>query len=368
MKQEWQDKKGSTDMNTITKEQLNAAASAFQFEGECISISWNTDGHINDTVVCTFREGDHERRYILQRINTQIMGDPGKLMGNIVRVTTFLKKKIREQGGDPDRETLTVIPARDGKAYFTDGQGSSWRAYDFIEDTICYDRPDQPDHFYQSALAFGRFQNLLADFPVETLSETIPGFHDTANRYRQFSKAVEEDAAGRKHLVRSEIEFLTAREAYTKSFDDRTDIPARVTHNDTKLSNVLFDGATGKALCVIDLDTVMPGLALHDFGDAIRFGASTATEDEPDLSKVSFDKKMYDLYLKGYLEECEERLTNREVELLPMGAKVITYEQALRFLADYLNGDIYYKTSRPEQNLDRARTQIKLLAEMEQQI
>ena len=355
-------------MKTITQEQILAAVDAFAFSGRCTGISQNTDGHINETTVLTFRECGRDRRYILQRINTGIMGDPKKLMDNIVRVTSYLKERILESGGDPARETLTVVPTGRGQFFFTDEQGSSWRAYDYIENTVCYHEPDQPEYFYRSALAFGRFQNLLADFPVDTLNETIVGFHDTGSRFKQFCEAVSKDPAGRRHLVGSEIEFLMQREAYTKSFDDRTDIPSRVTHNDTKLSNVLFDRETGKALCVIDLDTVMPGLSLHDFGDAIRFGASTAAEDEPDLNKVSFDKKMYDLYLKGYLEACGDRLTRRERELLPMGAKVITYEQALRFLGDYLNGDIYYRTQRSEQNLDRARTQIKLLEGMEELI
>ena len=355
-------------MNAITREQVYAAAGAFRFAGVCTDISWNTDGHINDTSVLTFRENSLDRRYILQRINTDIMDRPGELMENIVRVTSFLKERIREAGKDPARETLTVIPTKQGEFCFADEQGNWWRAYDYIENTICYDTPDKPEYFYRSAQAFGRFQNLLADFPAETLHETIVGFHDTGNRYRQFCRAVADDLAGRKHLVEPEIEFLMEREAYARSFDDRTDLPARVTHNDTKLSNVLFDRETGQALCVIDLDTVMPGLSLHDFGDAIRFGASTAAEDEPDLQKVSFDRKMYDLYLQGYLEECGSRLTKREIELLPMGAKVITYEQALRFLGDYLNGDTYYRTTRPGQNLDRARTQLKLLADMEKMI
>ncbi len=357
-----------TDMKAISQEQLHAAVGAFAFAGECTGISRNTDGHINETIVLTFREGGHDRRYVLQRINTEIMGRPEELMGNIVGVTSFLKKKIEEAGGDASRETLTVIPTKQGAYFFRDEQGNSWRAYDYIDNTVCYDKPDRPEYFYRSALAFGRFQNLLADFPVETLHETIVGFHDTRKRYQQFCEAVSKDTAGRKHLAGPEIEFLLSRESYAGKFDDRMDIPSRVTHNDTKLSNVLFDKDTGKALCVIDLDTVMPGLSLHDFGDAIRFGASTAAEDEPDLGKVSFDRKMYDLYLQGYLEACGDRLTKRETELLPMGAKVITYEQALRFLADYLNGDIYYRTERPEQNIDRARTQIKLLADMEKSI
>ena len=355
-------------MEDITKELLYTAASAFSFDGQCIGLSQNTEGHINDTTILTYCDQEQEKRYVLQRINTGILNNPEELMDNIVRVTAFLKEKIAASGGDPQRETLTVIPTKDGKNCFADEQGNYWRAYNYIENTICYDKPDKPVYFYRSALAFGRFQNLLADFPVETLHETIIGFHDTGKRFVQFQQAVSDDLAGRKHLVEQEIEFLLKREAYTKSFDDRTDLPARVTHNDTKLSNVLFDRESGDALCVIDLDTVMPGLSLHDFGDAIRFGACSAAEDEPDLKKVSFDKKMYDLYRQGYLEACQEQLTKREIELLPMGAKVITYEQALRFLADYLNGDIYYRTQRPGQNLDRTRTQLKLLADMERMI
>ena len=355
-------------MNGITQEQIRDVVDAFEFTGTCSDISWNTDGHINETIVAVFREGDRDRRYIIQRINTKILGDPEKLMDNIVNVTSFLKKKIKEAGQDPSRETLTVIPTKQGKFFFTDKQGSSWRAYDYIENTVCCHKPDQPEYFYQSALAFGRFQNMLADFPVETLNETLPGFHDTGSRYRQFCEAVSKDTAGRRHLVEPEIEFLMQREAYSKCYDDRTDLPSRVTHNDTKLSNILFDRETGNALCVIDLDTVMPGLSLYDFGDAIRFGASSAAEDEPDLGRVHFEKEMYDLYKKGYLEGCGDRLTKREIELLPMGAKVITYEQALRFLGDYLNGDIYYRTERPAQNLDRTRTQIRLLTDMERMI
>ena len=355
-------------MEEITKELLYTAADAFSFDGQCTGISQNTEGHINDTTILTYCVQEQKKRYVLQRINTGILNNPEELMENIVRVTSFLKEKITAAGGDPLRETLTVIPTREGKTCFADEQGNYWRAYNYIENTICYDKPDKPEYFYRSALAFGRFQNLLADFPVETLHETIIGFHDTGKRFTQFQKAVSDDLAGRKHLVEQEIEFLLKREAYTKSFDDRTDLPARVTHNDTKLSNVLFDRETGDALCVIDLDTVMPGLSLHDFGDAIRFGACSAAEDEPDLKKVAFDKKMYDLYREGYLEACQEQLTKREIELLPTGAKVITYEQALRFLADYLNGDIYYRTQRPEQNLDRTRTQLKLLTDMERMI
>ena len=355
-------------MKVISQDRLDAAIAAFRFEGVCTGISRNTGGHINETVVLTFSEHGRSRRYVLQRINTDVFNKPEELMENIVAVTSFLKEKIRARGGDPARETLTIIPTKQGTSWFADEQGNFWRAYDFIENTVCYDQPDQPAYFYRSALAFGRFQNLLSDFPAGSLHETLAGFHDTGNRFKQFCEAVSNDIAGRRHLAGAEIEFLMNREAYTKSFDDRTDIPFRVTHNDTKLSNVLFDRETGEALCVIDLDTVMPGLSLHDFGDAIRFGANTGAEDEPDTDKVSFDKNMYDLYLKGYLEACGRGLTQREVELLPMGAKVITYEQALRFLADYLNGDVYYRTVRPGQNYDRARTQMKLLADMEKML
>lgn len=320
-------------------------------------------GHINDTFLV---EGD--KRYILQRMNRNIFTKPLEVMENIIGVTTFLREKIKKAGGDELRETLTVIFTDDGKQAYLDEQGDYWRLYHMIEDAVSYDRVEKEQDFYESALAFGNFQQLLADYPAETLHETIPGFHDTKARYQVFLKAVEEDVCGRAKDVPEEISFFKERQDVACALGDMLaegKLPLRVTHNDTKLNNIMMDEKTGKGVCVIDLDTVMPGLAVHDFGDAIRFGASTAAEDEQDLSKVSCDLHLFELYTKGFLEGCQGSLTEEEVAMLPMGAKVMTFECGMRFLTDYLQGDTYFKIHREGHNLDRCRTQMKLVADME---
>ena len=265
-------------------------------------------------------------------------------------------------------ETLNIIPAKDGKPYFVDSKGEYWRSYKFITDAKCCDQVEKPEDFYESALAFGNFQRLLADYPADTLHETIRGFHDTRARFEVFRQAVEKDVCGRADSVQKEIEFVLSHEDVANVFgkiQENGEVPLRVTHNDTKLNNIMIDKATGKGICVIDLDTVMPGLAMNDFGDSIRFGASTAAEDEQDLSKVSCSMELFEIYVKGFLEGCGGSLTPREVELLPMGAKVMTYECGMRFLTDYLEGDHYFKIHREGHNLDRARTQFKLVEDME---
>ena len=339
------------------------------FEGTFISKKPFGNGHINDTFKLFFDVGEDEPKpYILQRINDDIFESPAELMENINGVTSYLRAKIIENGGDPDRETLNVIPTKDGKLYYTDCNGVFWRAYQFVEGATCYESVEKPEHFYQSAVAFGHFQKLLSDYPAQTLHETIPDFHHTKKRFEAFVKAVEEDVCGRAKDVQEDIDFIMAREADASVLVDmleRGELPLRVTHNDTKLNNVMIDDETGKGLCVIDLDTVMPGLAIHDFGDSIRFGASTATEDEPDLSKVSIDLELFDIYTKGFIEASAGSLTPTEIDMIPMGAKVITLEQAIRFLMDHIQGDTYYKIHRENHNLDRARTQIKLVADME---
>ena len=305
---------------------------------------------------------------ILQRMNKEIFTNPEELMENVVGVTSYLREKIAENGGDPDRETLNLIPAKDGKQYFVDSQGEYWRSYIFITDATSYDQVEKPEDFYESAVAFGNFQRLLADYPAETLHETIKGFHDTKARFQVFKEAVEKDICGRAADVQKEIDFVLAHEDVANVFGDlqaKGEIPLRVTHNDTKLNNIMIDNITGKGICVIDLDTVMPGLAMNDFGDSIRFGASTAAEDEPDLSKVSCSMELFEIYVKGFLEGCGGRLTEKEVELLPMGAKVMTFECGMRFLTDYLEGDHYFKIHREGHNLDRCRTQFKLVEDME---
>ena len=343
--------------------QAESVIKEFEVKGEIGNITPYGSGHINDTFLA---EG--ETRYILQRMNRSIFTRPNEVMENIVGVTSFLKKKITEAGGDPERETLTVVKTKDGKDYYEDAAGECWRVYYMIEDAVSYDQVESEQDFYESAVSFGNFQQLLADYPAATLHETIPGFHDTAARYQVFLKAVEEDVCGRAKDVQEEINFFKEREDVAHVLGDllaEGKLPLRVTHNDTKLNNIMMDKETGKGICVIDLDTVMPGLAVNDFGDSIRFGANTAAEDEKDLSKVSCDLHLFELYAKGFLEGCGGRLTELEVKMLPVGAKVMTYECGMRFLTDYLQGDTYFKIHREGHNLDRCRTQMKLVADME---
>ena len=341
----------------------------FKLKGMVMSAVPYGSGHINDTFLMTLRKDDEtEGRVILQRMNKSIFKKPVELMENIWNVTSFLRKEIIAHGGDPERETLNVIQTKDGRPYFVDSEGDYWRCYVFIEDAKSYDQVESPEDFYQSAVAFGNFQRLLATYPADTLHETIEGFHDTKARFEVFKKAIADDVCGRAASVKEEIDFYLSREDVANVFGDlleKGEIPLRVTHNDTKLNNVMIDNKTRKGICVIDLDTVMPGLAMNDFGDSIRFGASTAAEDEQDLDKVWCDMEMFDVYTKGFIEGCGGKLTQKEIELLPMGAKVMTYECGMRFLTDYLQGDTYFKIHREGHNLDRCRTHIKLIQDME---
>ena len=342
---------------------------AFQIEGMVMSAVPYGSGHINDTFLMALHKEDGSNgRVILQRMNKSIFTKPVELMENVLGVTSYLKERIIENGGDPMRETLNVIPTKDGKPYFVDSNGDYWRCYVFIEGAQTYDQVESVEDFYQSAVSFGNFQRLLADYPAETLHETIVGFHDTKARFEVFKKAVEEDVCGRAASVKEEIQFVLDHEEVANVFGDmlaKGELPLRVTHNDTKLNNIMIDDVTRKGICVIDLDTVMPGLAMNDFGDSIRFGASTAAEDEKDLSKVSCDMDLFDIYTKGFIEGCGGKLTEKEIEMLPMGAKVMTFECGMRFLTDYLQGDTYFKIHREGHNLDRCRTQFKLVADME---
>ena len=344
--------------------------SNFDFIGEVIEvISPYGEGHINDTVaVRTKDEAGRIRRYIIQQINMNVFPRPDQVMENIAGVTAHLRLKIIAAGGDPNRESLNVIPTKSGELYYLDADGNYWRAYDFIEDTVTLQQARDPQDFYNSARAFGRFQLLLADYPADTLYETIEHFHDTPVRFATFKRVLEADPKGRRALAQAEVDFLLAHEAdYNILVDllEKGELPLRVTHNDTKLNNVLLDEASGEGICVVDLDTVMPGLAAYDFGDSIRFGASTALEDETDLSKVNFSLELFEAYTKGYLEVAGDALTQNEKNTLVWGAKIITMEIGMRFLTDYIEGDVYFKTAREHHNLDRARTQLKLTADME---
>ncbi len=331
----------------------------FQLDGGVISCTRYGSGHINETyLVVTSRP----HLYILQKLSTQAFKNVPGLMANVIAVTDHLRKVE----SDP-RRALSLIPTVSGDMYLTDG-GDYWRMYEFVTDSICLDKAETADDLYQSGYAFGLFQNQLADFPAETLTETIPHFHDTPDRFRLFHEAIERDAAGRLSSVKAEVARFLAHEAEASAMMDLCrsgEIPLRVTHNDTKLNNVMLDAATRKPLCVIDLDTVMPGLAANDFGDSIRFGASTATEDERDLSKVSMSLDLFRAYASGFLAACGDRLTKKEIETLPWGAKLMTLECGVRFLTDYLNGDTYFHVTRPDHNLDRCRTQITLVEDME---
>ena len=348
---------------------IEQIAKHFQFEGHLIQIEPWGNGHINDTFLLTLEIGKMgSMQVILQRINKNVFPKPEEVMENIMNVTSHLHKKILEYGGNPYRETVNVIPTIDNKPYYKETENDYWRATMFIADATCYDVAESVEDFYQSAVAFGKFQSLLADFPAEELHETIKNFHNTKSRFMNFKKAVEEDIAGRAKNVKEEIQFVLDHEkdaCYFTDLIEKQEVPIRVTHNDTKLNNIMIDNKTHKGICVIDLDTTMPGLAMYDFGDSIRFGASTGEEDEKDLSKVSCSMELFEAYTKGFIEGCDGKLTDKEIELLPMGAKVITYECGMRFLTDYLQNDVYFKTSRKEHNLDRARTQFKLVSDME---
>lgn len=332
----------------------------FRLNGRPVSCDPYGEGHINLTFLAVTDTGKH---YILQRLSRAAFHDIPGLMGNVAAVTEFLAAR----SPDP-RSSLHLIPTLDGRSFCRDSEGEFWRVYDFVEDSLCLQTPETPEDFYQSAVAFGQFQCRLRDFPAETLCETIPNFHNTPDRYRKFHLAVDADAAGRLSSVLPEVRFLLEREekgGTLQRLREGGELPVRVTHNDTKLNNVMLDAVTRKALCVIDLDTVMPGLVAYDFGDSIRFGASTAPEDEKDLSRVEMSLDLYETYARGFIPACGG-LTAAELESLPLGAWTMTLENGLRFLTDYLEGDHYYHITRPEHNLDRCRTQLKLVSDMEQ--
>ncbi len=355
----------------VTSRNLEDALYAFGFGLQCSYVKPFGEGHINETyaVYMPTEEGD-EFAYILQRVNNNVFKDPAGVMENIFGVTEYLRNVIREEGGDPDRETLSCIKTKNGCTYFEDNEGQPWRCYNYISNSVCYQLVEDPEQFYQSGNSFGHFLKQLGNYPASSLKETIPDFHNTVKRFENLEKALKRDIKNRAITCRPEIAFALDRKQDCKVLVEKQEngtLPLRVTHNDTKLNNILFDAETGKGLCIIDLDTIMPGLAANDFGDSIRFGAATAEEDERDLDKMHFDISLYELYVKGYLEATRDVLTPEEVESLPWGARLMTFECGIRFLTDYLEGDTYFKTAYPEHNLVRARTQFRLVDEMEQQ-
>ena len=349
---------------------ISELLAAYDFSGEFAGETAINDGHINGTYAFTFLlPGGEEKKYLVQRINTGVFKDPVGLMENFVSVCEFLRNEVTANGGDPERECLTVYPTREGKPYYIDGEGGFWRCVSFVNNAHTVQVIDNPETFSNSALAFGKFQRMLAEYPIENLKETIPNFHNTVSRFADFKEAVDNNLSGRADTCRDEIAFALAREkdcGRLVEMIERGELPLRVTHNDTKLNNVMFDNETGEGICVVDLDTVMPGLSLYDFGDSIRFGASTAAEDEQDLDKVHFSLDYFRAYTEGFLAAAGRALTSNEKRNLAFASKLMTLECGMRFLGDYLNGDTYFKTDYPEHNLVRCRTQFRLVKEMEE--
>ncbi len=342
----------------------------FQFEGDFLDASPYGLGHINDTYAARLRQVNGLiHRYILQRINHNVFNKPEEMMQNIERVTHHLREKITATGGNSARETINLIPTEGGQSFYRTPEGNYWRALVFIEGAQTYQKPESTNHYYNASKAFGKFLSMLSDFSPGNLYATIPDFHHTGKRFEAVVESVERDAKNRAIFVKPEIEFVLNRAEETTVLVDlleRGKLPERVTHNDTKFDNVMIDDETGEGVCVIDLDTVMPGSSLYDFGDSVRFGANSAPEDERDLLKVFFDLEIFDRYARGYLDATREILTPTEVDYLPFSVKLMTFEQGMRFLTDHLNGDVYYKIHRTDHNLDRSRTQFKMVRDIEE--
>lgn len=355
----------------MNQAQIFLIADHFQFQGKPISVTECTTGHINSTYFVDCSSDDGLRRYVMQIVNTSIFKKPDQVMQNILHVTKHIENKLIATGGDAKRGTLHVIYAKNGHYAYEDHEGQYWRAYEFVENATCYQAVESEEMFTKVGKAFGVFQRQLADFDASLLYESIPNFHNTEDRFNQFITAMEHDAASRRESVRDEIAFVLRRQDACSFINERIAdgrIPLRVTHNDTKLNNIMLDNETGEGICVIDLDTVMPGSVLADFGDSIRFGASSAAEDETDLDKVFVRLEMFDAFAKGFIEGLDHSLTEEEILALPMGAYILTLETGIRFLTDYLNGDTYFRTSYAQHNLDRARNQFKLVSDMEQKM
>ena len=334
--------------------------SRFRLEGTPIGCIDFGSGHINKTYLVVTNQ---PHLYVLQNVNTRTFPDADGLMRNVILVTQHIRKKVP----DP-RQVLQLVPTDDNRFYILEENNQLWRMYEYVTGSICLDQAESAEDFRQAGKAFGIFQRQMADFPAENLTEVIPGFHDTPKRYEAFHQAVERDKKNRAAEVRDEIDFFLEREASAGELVrllQGSELPLRVTHNDTKLNNVMLDEASREPLCIVDLDTVMPGLAAYDFGDAIRYGASEAAEDERDLRKVRMSLDLYRAFAEGFVGVSRDSLTALERETLPEGARLMTLECGMRFLTDYLQGDTYFHIARPEHNLDRARTQLTLVRDME---
>jgi len=354
---------------TDTSPDFTSIVQHFQFDGGFTTAELITNGHIHSTYALFYKDLEKSQpKYILQEINTTVFRQPELVMENILKITDFLREAIQKAGGDPMRETLTLVPTVQGDYCHQTEAGDYWRAMLYIDGAQTYQRMPSTELYFNASRAFGKFQRLLAGFPASDLHVTIPDFHHTPKRLQNFIVALDKDSCNRAITVKDEIQFILERHHEAGVLIDllqQGKIPLRVTHNDTKLDNVLIDDQTGEGICVIDLDTVMPGLFLYDFGDTVRAAANTSAEDEPDLSRVNFNREVFELLVRGYLAEMRDLLTPTELENLAFGGKLILYEQAIRFLTDFLNGDIYYRIHRQNHNLDRTRTQIKLIRDME---
>ena len=348
---------------------LEEVLNAFEFGGTVAGALRFGKGHINDTfAVYTQKQDGTFRRFILQRINTFVFPDVAKLMENIVGVTGYLRTAIARRGGNPDREAMTLIKTKQGEWYYMAADGSLWRSYLFVENAICYQKAESPALFAAAARAFGGFFRQLEGYPAATLHETIPDFHNTKKRVQKLIKAVEEDPHNRAVNCKPQIDFILQREqqcALLMDLQQEGKLPLRVTHNDTKLNNLLLDPVTLEGVCVVDLDTVMPGLLVHDFGDAIRYGANTASEDEKDANRIRFSLPLYAAYAEAFLQTAGDVMTPLEKEMMPWGARLITLELGMRFLTDYLEGDAYFRPPVPGHNLVRCKSQLALVEEME---
>lgn len=342
----------------------------FDINGEFISCEPYGSGLINRTYVAVYSVNGKRKRFIVQRINTNLFKNVDGLMNNIKLVTEFNRNEIIKRGGDPDRESLTLVYTKNGAAYYRTEEGDCYRVYVFIEDAKGYDVVEKPEHFYQSAVAFGKFAQLLDRFDSTQLFEVLPDFHNTVKRFDNLKKSLAADKFNRAADVKAEIDFALKHENIVGNIVNLLEsgkMPSRVTHNDTKLNNVLIDTRTDKAVCVIDLDTMMPGSICYDFGDSIRFGCNPCLEDTPETEKVIFSTPLFEEYARGYLSVFGDAITEIEKKNLTMGAILMTYECGIRFLTDYLDGDVYFRLSRERQNIDRTRTQFKLVADMESQ-
>lgn len=355
----------------MSESKIKDIISHFPFKGDFIEAKETKTGLINTTFVLTFGDECGEYKYVLQKINTNVFTNPDELMSNIMNVTAFLRNKIKQNGGNPQRETLTFLYTNDSSPYFKDVENDCWRAYEHIGGCYTCDSVDEASKAYRAGKAFGHFQKLLSDYPADGLFETIKNFHNTPSRFADLEKAIEENKAGRLASVQKEIDFARSRISDASKLTDMLaseELPIRVTHNDTKINNVLFNQITNEAFCVIDLDTIMPGLSLYDFGDSIRTGAVTKDENERNLQTVSLDMELYEAYTDGFLSEAGEFLTQNEVNEMAFSVKLMALEVGVRFLTDYLNGDTYFSISYPDNNIDRCRNQFRLVEDVESKL